>query len=444
MEEEFLTEPEEESIDGFGIDTDAEREQLNYKPNFERAPRTRGGIAPEVVVRPEVPTETDDLSLGSGLVSAVIESWIDSKEWILDLHEDLKQKLRDVFVSVEPDQLDSVKQAATALGVPYTDGIGVELYEAALGSLDTIHGELIAKIWENAAEDLDGNLAMEFFADTKAMKDEIPMMDQYVEKMLIAKLGLSVGANRDDLEAIEEAETEHGELVANLSLAEQKAEAGYMNQVLFGTLADISESKREKREVSYYIGQMKHMRFGMEEAIEVTEGKVGLIDRTLYLIRDNVEQKPYADVDASIILGHPDAPKAQENKTRMQALLKMSLEAQNNRRDQKKHSLTRVYTPEKRKLVMGELVNDVNIFEGVALPIHHEVGGYDQKLGGVGDVLLNDLMRAVWDSHETRESRQKEWYGIVMSEAEIRRAKVLDTIEKDSTRQGYHLIADSL
>lgn len=442
MEEELLT--EEESIDGFGIDTDAKREQLNYKPNFTRTPRTRGGVAPEVIVHPEVTTDSDEIELGNGLIATVVESWLDSKEWILELHDDLKRKLRDVFVEVDPDQMESLKAAAEALGVPFNGVVGVELYEAALGALDTIHGELIAKVWEDAAEDLDGNLAMEFFADTKALKDEIPMMDQYLETMLLSKLGLKVEPNRDALEAIEDAELEHGKLVANLSLAEQRAEAGYMNRVLFGSLEEISESKREKHDISYYIGQMKHMRFGMEEAIQVTEGKVGMIDRTLYLIRDNVEQKPYAEVDASVILGNPDAPKAQENKTRMQALLKMSLDAQNGRRDQKKHSLTRVYTPEKRKLVMGELINDVNIFEGVAMPIHHEVGGYDQKLGGVGDVLLNDLMRAVWDSHDTRESRQKEWYGIVMGEAEIRRAKVLDTIEKDSTRQGYHLIADSL
>jgi len=180
----------------------------------------------------------------------------------------------------------------------------------------------------------------------------------------------------------------------------------------------------------------------MQESIQVMEEKIGLVDRTLYLIRDHVEQKPYAEQTKTLLLGTPEATREKENEARMKVLLKTSLDAQNRRRDQQKHSLTQVYTPKKRALVMGELINDVNIFEGVSLPVHHQIGGYDQKLGGVGDVLLNDLMRAVSDSFETRENRQKEWYGIVMAEAEARRSKILQTIDKDSTRQGYHLIAD--
>lgn len=440
MEEERL---EEESIDGFGIDTEAEREQLNYRPSFERKPRMRGGVAPEQIVQPEVSLESDDLTLGNGLVTSVIESWIDTKEWIISLHDDLRQKLRDVTVSVKPSQIDNVKEAANQLGAPYTNAITVELYERALESLDTIHGELIATLWEEAAEDLEGSLAMEFFADTKALKDEIPMLDLYTQKTLFEKLGLSTTIAKDQLEQLEEAEKKHGELVENLAMAERTAEASYMNQILFGELEDVRKTKAERRDVSYYTNQIRHMRFGMQESVQVMEEKVSLIDRTLYLIRDNVEQKPYAEQSKQVLLGAPEATREKDNEARMKVLLKTSLDAQNRRRDQQKHSLTQVYTPKKRALVMGELINDVNIFEEVSLPVHHQIGGYDQKLGGVGDVLLNDLMRAVSDSFDTREKRQKEWYGLVMAEAETRRKKVLQTIEKDSTRQGYHLIADS-
>lgn len=177
---------EEYYVNGPGIDTQEERDSINYKPefNYETTP-INGGFYQEPI---------DSLFVRSNDIlqfNQVEEVWTGTQgivDSLAEIEKSLFDTLKDDYALIPNSVSESLEEAAKSYGFEWTDkGLPFALYDTALNSPDSPYRELILDYFEEYYQDIHGSMEGELYPDILDMIKDWKQMQDFMNKGLFAQ-----------------------------------------------------------------------------------------------------------------------------------------------------------------------------------------------------------------------------------------------------------------
>ena len=166
-----------------------EENLLEYRPSFERPERlATNWVKEDKRAENDIPKqEAHDQEAGSGIATELVKEQKDLQSSIEEKLKTLEKKYKDTVLNYDSRYDDDVLRAKEALGLT-GNGLTIDDYREALENLDTAAGHFLVEIIEDYIEGLQGNIELESYAEYFQLKQEMLLLDKYIEKILLSAL----------------------------------------------------------------------------------------------------------------------------------------------------------------------------------------------------------------------------------------------------------------
>lgn len=435
---------------GAGVDTQYERDYINYKPKIEYNPEKlyekyqldekdiAGGYLTEIVT--------------SNIADALNESVV-AIERIRNIEVKMSELLKDYIAYVELD--DEIRKAARNLGFEtLTDGIPFALYKESFNHPLSIDAYTIQEAFERYTSDVNGNLLAEMYADVAEISNDWASMENFIKVGLLAqltdvnKLPKELTTDGSEILAIREIErqlTEQyaGELKiksvsqeAYLTLAKTK----YGSNEYYTAVAEYDSSKRR-------LMNLEKKLFTKTEIVDLIERKASDTNEALDFIEQVFDYQAFGDEKYDILYNvlrqYDSKTDAVEGLSKINVLLKLSVDGKNDTTNEMKNTLRGLAGYENKSKINQNLINGVHLRNEVFTSVYDTLKNIDgvPNAGSFGSIL-NHISDGVNEAEKRYQLQLSDFYKVHTMDSELRNNKMVSVIDKDAARSTYKIVSE--
>lgn len=420
---------EEDKLNGEpGIDLEQERSRLNYRPEeYVRTPERRG------VTETSLETEPEDVVTDNGWnVVRIIEQILEYEQ----LLKQTKQRLLEATLGVRVQIPDSL--------LPYAEekGIGGELsakdYVDLLEDGNDAIASALTQVWEQHAEDVDGNLEMEYLEDVIEMEKNLGQMKRFVSEGLLFFYGMEWKEDESFLEAMRESEKKRNESVAKTNEEYLKTRKQLRDSIINQEILEEAVLKDQSLPLRRRVRRHGEEDAAIADSIEVINGKMREESRMLTRINTNLgdsgEEMPSA-LDR-FLLSMESEEELRQNIQRAKGILRLSVDAYIEEKESDKKLIRNHLSFEKRERVQRRYLDSLDIEKEWGMEwkfLMLEQDGTDEET----DRLLNAMTKGMARNKQEVEKAIESLYQMQTAESKVRRKKIDLVLEKEDARKGY-------
>lgn len=435
---------------GAGIDTQVERDILNYRPHFELTRKSTSGLHKLIE---EGKIDTEDLTeLPTTDVYVEIS---DVYDYLQDLVNQMEDTMKHNYIPVDSKYIQKILESPADIeGLDKIDlekGIPFELYEKTFHLPEHPTMQMIQDAVEEFAQDINGNIVLELYPDAKQMLLNTEELHYLLRKTLYNQLveegqvPTTPAFNEVFYDALKEKEEKQLEAFTTLKELHQLNEtiyyslltSAYETEDYFKALEHFNSSKRDYEVFQRQINEQREMSsFGSID--------IGMTDKCAKAIGVQVEADPYLDeemVGAMVRKQYEKPEQYQKACTQLQAVMKLQVNNQIEEKQKKNDVLKNTGGISLKKRVHDEVIHLVNIRNDVFLDL------YDMMNNMVEPTRLRRVERffnQIGEGMEVVRSNYKDYLGemyqVHMLDQEVRMDKVELVQNKEMAREGYWLI----
>lgn len=437
---------------GAGIDTDYEREKINYDPKFEYVPE-------ESQVEDDYTTTAGDYELddiGDVNTLPIWENLIETIDKLTELEENLSEKLKDIKVPIPERYLTMVKEAAKAFGIDVTDTIPFELYKLTFTRPHSGEAVLIQDIFEDYQADVNGELNAELYSDIVEMQQDLDEAVVFTKMALFAQL-VAVSELPSDQKK-DNANVEHihqveKKMMEDYTMARKMDDVN--EQIWFELSAMEYGSDRYYRAEKEFVDgkrttrQMERRVYTKDEVSNLIQLKLGAVSYTTELVENTIDYVPFQneerDVLFNILKQYKTKGDAEKGLQQIQALTKLSVDGKKGQTDEAKSNLRGVAGLTNRKKINQNLVNGVHMRNEVAAQVHDRFDYFD----GVPDssafeLFASHITDGIRRANDVYVEQTADFYKMHEMESMLRGERVRKLIDKDGTRTVHKILGKVL
>lgn len=439
-----------------GIDTQYERDYINYRPRVKYAPPVVDGGNYSL----SADTAGQEAGLGAIGDSSIVKVWeevVEAIEAIDDLELVLSEKLEGVSVPVPTVARNLTIEAMQSLGYSgITDSIPFAVYKKTFENAHSPSAALIQDVFEDYMSDVHGTLNGELYADVAEMQNDWKDMQDFIRKGLFAQVVSTADAPTDlsldneALESVQEQEQalrdEYAQLIKLQTVSRQiylqLSSSEYGSDRYYTAEKEYDDVKRE-------LENLEKKLFTKAEVVDLVGRKASDTSDSIRLIGNAVDYDPYAadkyDLLYGLVRQFPTREAANSGLRKMQALLKLSVDGKKNTVDGMKLSLRGIAGQPTKRRVNRMLVNGIHLRNEVFREVYDIMAHLDGVPASRNfEVMLNHITDGVEQSELMYQSQASDFYKIHAMDAEIRMDKLGSVIDKDAARSVYKLLGTVL
>lgn len=391
-----------------GIDRDHERERLNYRPERYERRIVRGGILTggDDEVLPVFPEDEDSTPVSR--LDANIEA-------LEELLSELKEKLE-------------AENAGRKVVLEETgEEIDFQRYKEALDGND-VEDLIIREAWEEHAEDVDGDLASEFYEDVHEIEKELEAFLPFLEAHVYEPMGMKL--KEASIEKEEAFMKEAQDFFKEVKESERERKRIILEHDL-SKLSQIEDGMRLLRQEKAKIKEVLQVK---TEVMEIAEEKLSRHYQTLATIEEALEEEyedgmAYLQKRASVT---QDEASYRHEVRAMKTLLKLSLDEENERKQSLKRFARGHLSMEKRKRLQMSLDGSLWLQKSLNSSLKEILLDEEDE-----PVMLGRLVSGASKVQDAMEEELLAFYQASRTDAEKRLEKVRLVQEKETTRNLY-------
>ena len=432
-----------------------EENELEYRPKLDLPERIKSGFVTdsddgdsgenEIV---KVPIPEKEIEIGDGLVTDSIIEFEIIKDKFENLLEKTRNELKDTYVEVPFDLIDELNDAKDLIGLPPGENISVNDYEQALNNLDNPGGAYIVELWEDFQEDVNGSIKAELFGDIVELNKETKHTEDFLQSF-IGKLLLeeNIDFTKENWnENVLKKEKEHKEKREKIIEYKNEAEQEQLNAFLFDA-ERIVEGRQGVYNITKFEKESNQIQNDLTESVETLNTKTSFLTNIYSNIENNLERESFTSSEnilKPMIEISDDESDFKNSLTKMNAMLKLSVDKQNKEKHNVKNNLRNLYSVNKREKLMDELLVDSEVYRKISLGLTHSLNYFDDSMGNEMDVLLNSLAMGLQETLNEKNNKTLAYYSDTMGESKLRKLKIENALEKDTGRQGFQFLTQVL
>lgn len=441
---------EDFNIGSQGIDTQYERDYINYRPVIDY---TTGMIDSTSGLSADTASQQELEEITQVSIISVWEDIVDLIQQVNTVEETLSDKLEDISVSVGATFQEAVKDAAEELGyTDFTDTIPFELYKLTFESPESPGSSLIQDIYEEYLSDVTGNLNGELYADVAEIKNDWKDMLEFIQKGLftqivsIDKVPTELTTDDARLDEIHEQEKQMAEEYAallkldtvNTAIYEQLYAQEYGSDRYYESVKEMEETRRE-------LINMEKKLFTKAETVDLIERKASDTSDSIELITNSIDFDPYDESKYEVLYGllkqFSTKSDMQTGLRKMQAVLKLSVDGKKTVTDAMKLNLRGIAGNATKKKINRTLVNGIQLRTGVFNEVY-DIMNYLDGIPNSGDfeTMATHIADGIQQAELMYQSQASDFYKIHSMDSELRTDKLASVIDKDAARSTYQLI----
>lgn len=422
-----------------------EENTLEYRPSFERPERlATNWVKDNKRAENDIPKqEAHDQEAGSGIATELVKEQKDLKSSIEEKLKTLEKKYKDTVLDYDGRYSEDVLRAKVALGLS-GDNLTIEDYKKALENQNTTAGHFLVEIIEDYIEGLQGNIGLESYAEYFQLKQEMLLLDKYVEKILLSALEVpSFDFNEEVWEAsLLEKELQWYEKNQSILDVKRKADNAHLASYLYypekmeQTKGQRFDSKKAARKSTNRLAQAN-------EAVEVLMTKLDGAGLLFQRIEKEEARTPYKDTEkilSGLLESADTAEKWKENLTNFGLMLTLSVDAQNNEKRHLKNTLRQTYSMDNREALLNELSVYNEVYQNSLLDTIQALDIHNEESKGAIAVLLEQIVEGMDETHKNKKAKTKELNTLLQAASLLQRKQITAMTKKDDARQGYHLL----
>ena len=444
---------EEFNIGQDGIDTQYERDYINYRPAITYAPgKDASGF----------PTDTagQDTSLVDNLdgigESSAIEVWgevVGVIQKLDQLEQTLSLKLKDISVPVPAMKQSHIEEAARALGYSgVTERIPFDVYKKTFEQPNLPGAVAIQEVYEDYMADVDGILNGELYADVAEMQQDWNEMLDFVKRGLMAqlvpmdKVPREVSTTDVNLKLIAEAEKAMNDEVAALAKLQAVNRNIYMelSSLEYGSdryFQAVKEYDESKRNLLYAEKKL----FTKEEVVDLISRKASDTTGTLAFIEQSIDFDPFSEGRYEMMYAlsrqYSGKESAQDGLRKLQAVLKLSVDGKKIHTDTNKTTLRGIAGQPTKTQANRTLINGIHLRNEVFRDVFDMVHNLDGVPANENfEIMINHITDGAAQVDEFYQMQASDFYKTHVMDDTLRRDKLRSLIDKDTARSSYQLI----
>ena len=448
---------EEFDVGKEGIDTQYERDYINYRPDIKYTTPmidSTSGLSADTASQEE---QLEELTQTNTI--SVWEDVVDLIQQIDKLEENLSIKLADVLVPVNSAFQEAVANAAEGLGYSgYVSMIPFNLYKLTFETPDSPDSALIQDIYEDYLADVDGNLNGELYADVAEIRNDWKDMIEFIQKGLFTQIvssyqvPTSMVIIQDDarLDEIHEEEQAMNEEYAALLRLQSINDAIYMqlsaqeygSDRYFQAVKDMEETRRA-------VINLEKKLFTKAETVDLIERKASDTSDSIELITNSIDFDPYEDNKYEVLYGllkqFSTKSDMQTGLRKIQAILKLSVDGKKLNTDAMKSNLRGIASGTTKRRINRTLVNGIHLRTGVFSEVYDIMSYLDGVPNNEDfETMATHISDGVQQAELMYQAQASDFYKIHSMDSDLRTEKLTSLIDKDAARSTYQLIGKVL
>lgn len=440
---------------GNGIDTEFERDQINYVPNIQLSEKKSGGGVDEtkdgqtsLEQDTNIPYPSTDMYIKIGDTYNYVSNLVSRlQEELVRTYIPITEEQRSVILSsnVVVDGLDTI----TEQGIPF------ELYDEAIADPDNPTYALIQDIVEGYAEDVDGNIQLELYPDAKELQINLEELHYVMENTVYNRfieeeqIPEKPAVDNTFYEKIKEQEGKQQEAYNALQNLHKINEAiyyellttAYETSEYFEALEDFEASKRELDDFTRRMNQQTDFISFAQVDSDMTQRCARRINR--YVISSPaVDEKEVSNLLSKQYADKNDLSRAC---VQMKAATKLQVNKQIETKKQNKDVLKTTGGLAMKKRVHDEVITLTNIRNDVFLDLYGMMNNMIEPNRSEGvESFLNQVAEGMELVRDNYKVYLQEMYQAHMIDQEVRFNKVNLAGDKQIARDGYWLLDNLL
>lgn len=450
---------EKELIGNYGeIDTEAEKSALEYRPKIKYEPNKPFTVNPvtttEVIVEePDNEEEAIDLLEKP---AKQYEDFTSTYEELGNMISAVEEYVKDVEIPLSEEQVNTLYNSFPSFdpAILETGRIDFSTYEKTFDDPENPANSLIQDIVHSYAEDVDGNLELEFYEDLKELQNTI-QEGFYLYKEAILKHYLDEDipdkpeSNDDFTKRLNEAVLKDKEQFEDIKDLYEKKEAEYYESLrteygspeFFQISEDYTSAKRSYDLAVRKNKSVQEMQLLVDELLLGTEDCSSRIKYGLVLGSDIDEEEVMKVLE--------NQATTKEELTELLKLTQLSLKLQVNQQIEDKKQfrdvLKNINNLSRKQRAHDELLMAYELRNKMYLNMYDSLQHLESpsKLPGV-EAFLNQMAGGLSLVQGQYDAFLQDIYLMYASESEVRKEKISKTLEKENARAGYSLVLDHL
>lgn len=445
---------DEFDIGSSGIDTQYERDYINYRPNIQYTPPSGNagqGLYADTANQSQNGVITDNVSGASA-----INTWntvVDTVNKINQLVNTLSSKLQNVSVPIPASKQPIVQQAAQELGIQgITDSIPFNVYKGTFSNPTSPPAIIIQNTYEDYMADVNGSLNGEIFTDVMEMQNDwVDMMD-FIKRGLFAQIvplnqtPTSFTTDDSNLDGIKAAEGQLDATYAQLLLIlrvnqqifDQVSITSYGTQDYYDALAQLNDVKRQ-------IEMLEKKLFTKAEVVDLVSRKASDTTDTITLLNNTVDFDPFDGDKYQLLYGilrqFPTRDAAVTGMKKMMALLKLSIDGKITNTKSKRETLRGMAGSTNKRKINNVLVNGIHLRNEVSNDVYDIMNNLD-GIPSVDtfNVVAGHITDGVTQAEKMYNQQTSDFYKMHVMDSNVRTSKIASVIDKDAARSTYQLL----
>lgn len=414
---------------GSGIDLESERERLNYRPRaYEREVERRGNVDTT-----SVSTTTTDEEDGSGWgVTYIIEQVLTYEQ----LLKESKRKILDIIGNRSVSVPRRLSGLASAYGISET--MTASDYERLFNMSGDGGAEAFTQAWESYAEDVDGDLAMEYLEDVLEMEQNLDQSYRLLDESVFPYFGIERTGDDAFLEKLKGAEKERQRSMESLMAEKEKSKEKMRRHVIDHDVLEQAVLKDSSRALRRRAGKMLEEESLIRDTMEMVSAKLGQEYRTLVRLNTNLEDtrissQSYVDSFLPMV----------ESENELQGLvqkgkgvLKLSVDKQIDDKHKVKAMTRNHLSLDKRERVQRAYLDESEIAKEWVSDWRFVMLEQETSDDAV-DEFFDAMAIGMAEAERRRRQRAEDLYQMQVQEAKLRREKIDVVSGKETAREGY-------
>lgn len=436
---------------GPGIDTQEERDVINYRPQIEY--NLSRIITPDSsVLIADVPPQVQTV-----VAPRAEEIWnksIDILEQIKSLQTKYEDYLKNIDATIPTNLQDTVRDAAERLGYSLEGNrIPFLVYRDILQLEDSLDKLTVTDAFESYHNDVNGDLRSELYLELMEMKiDWLDFMDFIMKGYFTQIVGLEdlpTEFKKDDpaIAKILREEEALGEAYLTARVQSYKDLKDMTNA--YGLDDTKYYDSKAKHQSSEYITKRLERRVNTKaETIALIEPKIVRTQSTADTFETLLAFRPYEDsveeIVSNVLRQYSSGQSMQNGLRNIQALIKLSVDGKIDSLRALKANAKSVSNRLNKSKIAQSLTAGAHLRNTSYDQIHALMSGFDAPPDNLAfDIFARHIVDGVEQADQIYMNQAQDFYKIHALDSDLRRGKIDNLIDKDSAREIYK-IADKI
>lgn len=433
-----------------GIDTQYERDLINYRPkiSYKKTVVSGDGLSVDTASQTSLDTITN--------VTPADTVWgnvVDIIDNLSAIEKKLSEKLANVTATVSDRKIANVREAAEELGYQITNNvIPFKLYQDSFNRLGSWESTIIQQAWEDYQADVNGVINAELYTDVKEMQTDWNNMIPFVKKAMFGQIvspdKYPTDVTKDDtnLQAIQTANQQMIDTYAQL-LKLMKVNEEILMQLMISEYGSQQyyDLENEVKQDRKKLDDIKRRLYTLGEVTTLVEGKSIHASDNIEYIDNSIDFAPYGEEESDIVLHLMRQYTARSDLltalVKLQAVLKLSVDKKKVDTDSDKTKLRGIANQNVKNKINQTLVNGVHLRNEV----FGDVQGVMEYFDGIPDSSIFEdvathIVSGMTQAEASYQAQSMDFYKVHTMDADVRTVKLQKTIDKDGARTVYKIV----